>query len=154
MLRVQLASIITLCICSLSFSATYLQWTWSSGGSEAVFRLNFTTPPTENVPIPRCCAVGWYDSLNEEFWMFGGETDTTNATPSFLNDLGIYRVKDNAWTWVSGSNASNLPGSYSPINPEYPGARCCAVGWFDSENQEFWLFGGLGYAKSILQYGA
>ena len=28
-----------------------------------------------NVPGARRNAIGWYDSLREEFWLFGGQTD-------------------------------------------------------------------------------
>jgi len=50
-------------------------WTWISGS-------NTTNQPgvygekgiasIENVPGGRYGAVGWYDSLKEEFWLFGG----------------------------------------------------------------------------------
>ena len=51
-------------------------WTWFSGSQ------NFN-PPGEygekgvsnsmNVPSGRSSAFGWYDSLREEFWVFGGK---------------------------------------------------------------------------------
>ena len=46
-------------------------------------------------------------------------------------------MSDNTWTWISGSNTGNDPGSSN-----VPGARAYAIGWFDSTNQEFWVFGG------------
>ena len=40
-------------------------WTWISGGGG------------DNEPRPRRAPVGWYDSLREEFWLYGGETRYT-----------------------------------------------------------------------------
>jgi len=75
----------------------------------------------------------------------------------YLNDLWRYRVNDSTWTWMSGSNFTNQPGVYGEkgkASIEYaPGARCCAVGWFDSVRQEFWLFSGEGYDQQG-KYGA
>lgn len=66
-----------------------------------------------------------------------------------------YRTNDNIWTWVSGSSTSNQVGVYgtngvaSPDN--FPGARYDAVAWFDSVDQELWLFGGAaGYVMGSL----
>lgn len=51
----------------------------------------------------------------------------------------------NEWTWVSGSNAVNQPGSYGtlgvPVSSNTPGARQEAVTWTDSAGN-LWLFGG------------
>lgn len=55
------------------------------------------------------------------------------------------------WTWVSGSNFVDQPGTYgakgvaSPTN--IPGARLNAVTWIDS-NDNLWLFGGYGLGSS------
>jgi len=65
-----------------------------------------------------------------------------------LNDLWRYRINDSTWTWISGSNTTNQPGFYgekgNASTDNYPGAHCCAVGWYDSLREEFWLFGGVG----------
>ena len=75
-------------------------------------------------------------------------TKTKHLT-GYLNDLWRYRVSDNTWTWFSGSNTEvNLVGVYGektvPSANNYPGGRYHALGWFDSTNQEFWVFGGEG----------
>ena len=64
--------------------------------------------------------------------------------------------KPSEWTWISGSDTTNQPGSYgvkglaSPDN--YPGARQSAVGWFDSLREELWVFGGetSGSARTLI----
>ena len=60
-------------------------WTWISGND----RVNHAgvygekgIPATSNVPPARLGAVGWFDSLKQEFWMFGGTTSLfTSACP-------------------------------------------------------------------------
>jgi len=34
-------------------------------------------PDTSNTPGARYDAVGWYDNLRQEFWLFGGEYNTS-----------------------------------------------------------------------------
>jgi len=50
-------------------------WTWISGNNTAnqpgVYGAKGISSPT-NYPCARRYAVGWYDSLTQEFWMFGG----------------------------------------------------------------------------------
>lgn len=66
-----------------------------------------------------------------------------------LNDLWLYRVNDNTWTWISGSDTVNQPGVYgekgNASTDNTPGARRAAVGCYDSSKQEFWIFGGHGH---------
>jgi len=50
-------------------------WTWISGSSmhrqPAVFGEK-GVPSTDYTPGTRQNGIGWYDSLREEFWLFGG----------------------------------------------------------------------------------
>jgi len=51
-------------------------WTWFSGtftiGHPGIYGEKGNAS-TENVPCARSNAVGWYDSLRQEFWLFGGK---------------------------------------------------------------------------------
>ena len=53
------------------------------------------------------------------------------------------------WTKMSGSEEPNSPGVYGEKGEttpgSIPGSRVLAAGWYDSTNQEFWLFGGFGF---------
>ena len=74
----------------------------------------------------------------------------------YLNDLWRYRVSDNTWTWMSGSNIVNQVGVYGEKGvaneSNVPGAREGAAVWFDSSRQQFWLFGGYNYITTESYY--
>ena len=76
-----------------------------------------------------------------------GSTQTIKMPcTGYLNDLWKYRVIDNTWIWISGTNATDQLGEYGekgePSKNNYPGGRAYPIGWFDSTTQELWLFGG------------
>ncbi len=60
---------------------------------------------------------------------------------------GISPAGKSQWTWMSGTNTINQPGSYgtkgSPAPTNMPGARYRAVSWVDSDGN-LWFFGGYG----------
>ena len=66
-----------------------------------------------------------------------------------LNDLWRYRMNDSTWTWMSGSNTIDQRGVYGELGVYTPGARQNAMGWYDSNTQELWLFGGNGFGTDI-----
>ena len=50
-------------------------WTWISGTDSTPFYGKYGTkgvPDYLNMPGGRYGAAGWFDSLREEFWLFGG----------------------------------------------------------------------------------
>jgi len=55
-------------------------------------------------------------------------------------------MNDSTWTWISGSDKANQKGNYgekgNASTTNVPGGRFGGVGWYDSVEQEFWLFGG------------
>ena len=58
-------------------------WTWISGTGVASNLGNYGEKGITNItnlPRARYDAVGWYDSLREEFWLFGGVVGNS-ATP-------------------------------------------------------------------------
>ena len=46
-------------------------WTWISGGEPVVYGEK-GIPSPDNYPGARESAVGWFDSLRQELWLFGG----------------------------------------------------------------------------------
>ena len=57
-------------------------------------------------------------------------------------------MRNNTWTWVSGSNEIDHRGFYGAIGEAsinyVPSGRRNGVGWLDISTNELWLFGGHG----------
>jgi Galactose oxidase, central domain len=145
-------------------------WVWVSSTSPTSNVINQSgvygtqgTPAAGNIPGSRQTAVSWTDASGN-LWLFGGEGLDSAGTPNgILNDLWEYRISDNTWTWVSGSDTANQTGSYGlapVIGPSttvtaagtlgltqtpgiFPGSRWGATGWVDKDGN-LWLFGGWG----------
>jgi hypothetical protein len=122
------------------------------------------TAATTNLPGGRQEAVGWADA-NGNLWLFGGEgEDSVGTANGILNDLWVYNITNNQWTWVTGSSTANQTGVYglqpfvgpptttgaagtvglaSTAPSTSPGSRWGASGWVD-QGGNFWLMGGWG----------
>jgi Galactose oxidase, central domain len=154
-------------------------WVWVSGGNTNLISQNGNygtqgVAASTNIPGGRHEAAGWADA-NGNLWMFGGEgEDATGTAFGILNDLWVYNIAANQWTWVAGSKAANQNGVY-PNQPVIGSAAtkvaagtcglptgdttlpCAAISltgafpgsrWGASawvdSNGSFWLFGGWG----------
>jgi N-acetylneuraminic acid mutarotase len=124
-------------------------WVWLSGANvinqQGVYGTQGVAAP-DNVPGARSNAVSWTDPSGN-FWLFSGVgLDSLNRTGN-LNDLWKYDPQTNMWTWVSGTNIINQPGSYGTRGVadanNVPGARDFAASTVDSLGN-LWLFGGFG----------
>jgi hypothetical protein len=122
-------------------------WTWM-GGSDitqqpGVYGTQGTAAPG-NVPGARDSAVAWTD-LQGNFWLFGGTGYDSHQVHGDLNDLWKYDRATGMWTWMSGPNTADQPGTYGTLGTasagSIPGARLWAVGWADPSG-DLWLFGG------------
>jgi Galactose oxidase, central domain/Kelch motif len=92
-------------------------WTWVSGGStnkanqDGIYG-TAGTPASTNMPGGRQEAVGWVDASGN-LWLFGGEgEDSVGTANGILNDLWIYNISSNQWTYVMGSTKANQTGIY------------------------------------------
>jgi hypothetical protein len=92
-------------------------WIWVSGGTtntvnqNGVYGTQGTAAPG-NIPGGRQEAVGWADA-NGNLWLFGGEGEDSVGTQfGILNDLWMYNITANQWTWVAGSKLANQTGDY------------------------------------------
>ena len=122
------------------------EWTWMSGSNIVNQSGTYGTQSTaaaDNTPGARAYASTWTDASGD-LWLFGGYGDASGMQGD-LNDLWEYT--NGKWTWISGSNQTEQPGSYGtlglPSPNNHPGARYQAVSWTDISGN-FWLFGGLG----------
>jgi hypothetical protein len=127
-------------------------WTLVSGTSAP--NANGTYPSAVGqvgAPGARGGASTWVDSLGQ-LWLFGGAgfDGYVSDGPGSLNDLWVYNIAGNQWTWVSGSDKDTsatggavasygTQGTASTANT--PGGRFGSVGWTDNSGR-FWLFGG------------
>ncbi len=131
-------------------------WTWISGtqvqnnqGTYAGTCLpDSTTYPAarfghQTVHNPMTCT--------EIFWTFGGFK--TAANTETYNDLWVYNLTTNNWTWVSGSSLTNINPNPGPIGVPQPGRYIGSKGgvaiWQDAL-YNIWVFGGLAFDSTLL----
>jgi hypothetical protein len=124
------------------------EWTWINGSSG--FNISgvhgiMGIPGAANNPGSRCeTASAWTDHLNN-LWLFGGYGYDDVGTVGNMNDLMMYNIGTNEWTWIKGQNIANQTGVYGskgvsdPLNN--PGSRKSYNNWKDQQNN-FWVLGG------------
>lgn len=135
------------------------QWTWMSGSdlvNQPGIYGNKGVAASTNTPGARAGAVAVSDQSGN-LWLFGGDGADANdcndsSPPCDLNDLWKYNTTANEWTWVSGSNLNNQPGTYGqegqPAAANVPPPRDGAVGWMDSAG-DLWIFGGISGTQNL-----
>ncbi len=130
-------------------------WTWVSGSSEldqlGIYGTKRVASP-ESVPGARMSSVSWTDASGN-LWLFGGRTYLSSGSDFHLNDL--WRWDGATWTWMSGSDGQDQPGTYGTKgiagSDNVPGARQSSVSWIDASGS-FWLFGGSGRSATGAGY--
>jgi hypothetical protein len=145
------------------YSTSTGKWTFVSGGSTSTANQNGIYSGTA-MPGGRQEAAGWADT-NGNLWLFGGEGLDSAGTPNgILNDLWVYSITGNQWTFVTGSNMANQTGAYGSqpfvgatntigaagtaglptgASTTLPGSRWSPAAWID-KGGDLWLFGGWG----------
>lgn len=132
------------------FNTSTFSWTWVSGSNTAnnsygVYGTQ-NVAATGNVPGNRYYCGGWADPSGN-FWIFGGLGYASFSHGGYLNDLWEYNPSTQLWTWVSGSDTANQPGSYGTQNvasaTNVPSGRYAQSVACDPSGN-FWLFGGRG----------
>lgn len=119
-------------------------WIWMSGPSAVSQPAVYGTigiPSTANTPGGRIVFASGKDAQGN-FILFGG-VDHTNT--QFRNDLWRYNPATDEWTWLSGTNLINQPGSYVakcvPSATNYPdNGHEVRTRWTD-DCGNLWLFG-------------
>ncbi|WP_340153013.1 kelch repeat-containing protein [uncultured Marivirga sp.] len=123
-------------------------YTWESGSSQANEQGKYGSkgiPNINNSPGARSSATSWVDEQGN-FWLFGGYESF-----EYYNDLWKFNPTAKTWTWISGRNSQNIPGSYGvqgeENNQNEIGSRRYTGSWVDDEGN-FWVFGGQGRDKA------
>ena len=130
------------------FKPSINQWAWIKGpGIVDQFGIYGTQniPSQTNNPGVRGFGVStWVDTAGN-LWLFGGYGYSINALGD-LNDLWMYNINTNEWTWVAGPNVINDTGNYgtyrvsSSLNCP-PSRHETNASWIDNYSN-LWLFGG------------
>ena len=126
------------------------QWIWISGSAVTGQVGNYGSigiSDLANVPGARYGGSAWY--LDNKLWLFGGQGFST--TQERYNDLWIFDLLTNEWTWISGSDMADQNGNYGTMGvtsaTSVPGARQASSAWTDQYNT-FWIYGGYGYPET------
>jgi hypothetical protein len=121
-------------------------WTWMKGpvtsNGVGSYGTKGVAAPA-NVPPARDSGTTWVDSAGH-LWLFGGASGSPGIS-GYYNDLWMYDIATNNWTWVGGPSTPNDPGSAGTRGVaavgNLPSSREFGLGWTDSTGH-FWLFGG------------
>jgi N-acetylneuraminic acid mutarotase len=137
------------------YSPATNNWTWMGGdqtlgsnyGQGGVYGTSGVAAAT-NKPGGRSEATTWVDK-NGNLWLFGGVGMDASDTQNYLNDLWMYNVSTNQWTWEAGTTLGTNNGDVFITQGlasvgNTPSARVGAMSWSDSSGR-LWLFGGSGY---------
>lgn len=130
------------------YDPTINQWAWIKGpqnGSVVVYG-TMGIPDTANQMGYRGQGIPtWVDTAGN-LWIFGGRGIGANNVYGYQNDLWMYNIQTNEWTWEAGADTANNLGNYGIIHVEastnLPPARGeTSATWVDNDNN-LWLFGG------------
>ena len=103
-------------------------------------------PATSNCPGPRSFGVNSWVDLAGNLWLFGGFGTDSKGHSGTLSDLWKYTISTNMWTWMSGADTVNSPGSYGILavasaSNAPPNRSESNASWVDASGN-LWLFGG------------
>jgi hypothetical protein len=105
------------------------KWVFVSGGTTNTANQNSVygqqgVAASINMPGGRQEAVGWADA-NGNLWLFGGEGLDDVGTPNgILNDLWVYNITGQQWTWVMGATpvTNSTRANQNGVYPSQPAA--------------------------------
>jgi Galactose oxidase, central domain/Kelch motif len=100
------------------------KWVFVSGGTTNLANQNSNygqqgVASSSNMPGGRQEAATWADA-NGNLWLFGGEgLDDVGTPKGILNDLWVYNIAKNQWTWVMGAEpvANSTRANHTGIYP-------------------------------------
>jgi gliding motility-associated-like protein len=126
------------------------EWTWMNGPQTPSVQGMYGVqgvPSPANYPGGRSYGPRSWTDLNGNLWLFGGIGFDGAGNLGLLNDLWMYNIATNEWTWMNGPQLANQPANYgtlgvpSPTNIPEP-VQESAVSWIDAAGN-LWTFGGI-----------
>jgi N-acetylneuraminic acid mutarotase len=126
-------------------------WTWVKGDDVTNVQGDYGAvgiSSSSNKPGGRSRPATWTDA-HGNLWMIGGRGYDGFGIHGDLNDVWMFNISTNQWTWVKGDASVNNNGVYgiksAPSNLNKPGARYGAAAWKDATG-DVWIYGGYGFA--------
>jgi hypothetical protein len=130
------------------FNTLTNNWAWmrgsSSPNSSGTYGTVCTPSQSSDPPARFENRVAWKDPSGN-LWTYAGSQD--GGMGEIWNDIWMYCISTNTWTWMEGSNMMNpimswgTKGVSSPTNQ--PDGRGGSLGWADNSGH-FYMFGGWG----------
>ena len=132
------------------FDPVAATWAWIKGSNVTNATGVYGTQGIASATtMPGCRRAGatWRDDCGN-LWLFGGEGNATVNNAGMLNDLFKYNTTSNEFTWIKGSNQTNVSSVYGTQGIEAatntPSSRTYNTWWKDLSG-DFWLMGGEEY---------
>jgi gliding motility-associated-like protein len=145
------------------YSVVANEWTWMSGSGIADHVGSFGTiqiASATNLPPARYeSAARWIDNAGN-LWLFSGFLGNSNLPAPFtqlqVDDMWMFNVGTNEWTWMSGQQNGPVAPNYGalqvPAATNTPGARSAYSNWKDKQGN-FWFFGGVSENSQAPTFG-
>ena len=131
-------------------------WTWMNGPDSAygigtygpgIYGTMGMSSPN-NIPGARGWGVTTWTDQQGRLWMHGGQGFDGFGNYGLLDDMWMYDISSNEWTWMKGIDTADSGPVYDTLGvPSFsasPGSRFeCNTAWVKSDGT-LWTFGGFG----------
>jgi PKD repeat protein len=129
-------------------------WAWINGdtvyAANGSYGIKGVASPTNKPGARLETRAAWRDQTGN-LWMFGGGIDFLED--KVMNDIWMYSIASDEWTWIAGDSLWNPSANYGTINvaapTNTPNGRGGSLGWAD-KNCNLYMFGGTFYVTSSI----
>jgi VCBS repeat-containing protein len=126
-----------------SFNTTTSNWTHVCGPTTLGDAGTRTAHGSAGSPAARAAGSGWV-TADGDLWLIGGFKGRKGS----YNDVWIYNIGTNIWTWKLGSSNLDVVGTYGTLGvaapDNVPGSRFSPSAWV-TLNGAIWVLGGGGF---------
>ncbi len=131
------------------FNPTTREWTWVNGPltfrGAGIYGVQGIPSPA-NIPGARGWGVTSWTDKQGRLWLHGGLGVDVVGDFGLLDDLWMYDISSNQWTWMQGSKTGGAIANYGSLQVAYTsntpgGIQECNTAWVKSDGT-LWTFGG------------